>query len=117
MAIETEQSLNKAKGHIEELSKELVFVNNNRKDLETAIHGLQEQNQMLNRELQTLRVQFGGGPAPSVGNSLSKMRAQSSREQPPPLYPREMPPQSSRSIPQIYRQSSVNEQPEYQAIN
>ena len=82
VAIETEQTLNKAKTQIEELSQELLFVNSNRRDLEGAVHGLQEQNMMLTRELQTLRLQFNGGlPPQSVGNSLSKMRSLSNREQ------------------------------------
>ena len=51
VAIETEQTLSKAKAQIEELNKELLYVNNNRRDLENAVHGLQEQNSMLTREL------------------------------------------------------------------
>ena len=42
VAIETEKTLYAAKEKIIELEKELGFVNNNRKDLETAVRGLQE---------------------------------------------------------------------------
>lgn len=40
VAIETEKTLYAAKEKIIELEKELGFVNNNRKDLETAVRGL-----------------------------------------------------------------------------
>jgi hypothetical protein len=32
---------------VKEQQKEILFVNKNRKDLEIAVHGLQEQNGML----------------------------------------------------------------------
>ena len=44
VALETEQSLNEAKDRIKELEKELRFVNSNRRDLELALGGVQEQN-------------------------------------------------------------------------
>lgn len=40
MALETEKTLFTAKEKILELEKEIGFVNNNRKDLETAVRGL-----------------------------------------------------------------------------
>ena len=51
VALETEQAYLQVKEHLTDLQKELLFVNNNRKDLQTALHGLQQQNQMLDREL------------------------------------------------------------------
>lgn len=42
VALETEKTLFTAKEKILELEKEIGFVNNNRKDLETAVRGLQE---------------------------------------------------------------------------
>ena len=37
VALETEKSLNEAKEKIKELEKEIIFVNNNRRDLENAV--------------------------------------------------------------------------------
>jgi len=39
VALETEQALVKAKDEMDGLKKQLVFATNNRRDLETALHG------------------------------------------------------------------------------
>ena len=56
VAIETEKALGESREQLKDMKKELLFVNNNRKDLETAVMGLQEYNAMLQRELTTLRA-------------------------------------------------------------
>ena len=44
VALETEKTLMDAKETIAEQKKEILFINTNRKDLEMAVHGLQEHN-------------------------------------------------------------------------
>ena len=55
VALETEKTLIDAKENIKELQKEILFINSNRKDLELAVHGLQEQNGMLQRDITSIR--------------------------------------------------------------
>jgi chromosome segregation ATPase len=55
VALETEKTLMDAKQTIKSLQKEILFINSNRKDLELAVHGLQEHNGMLTREINSIR--------------------------------------------------------------
>ena len=55
VALETEKTLMDAKETIKEQQKEILFVNSNRKDLELAVHGLQEHNGLLQREINSIR--------------------------------------------------------------
>jgi len=84
VALETEKALTESKDKVRELEKEVIFINRNRKDLELVVHGVQEHNTMLERELTTLRAQLQGGtfsgisphiPAPTIGSTLAKMRS------------------------------------------
>ena len=61
VALETEKALTESKEKVRELEKEVIFINRNRKDLELVVHGVQEHNAMLERELSTLRSQLQGG--------------------------------------------------------
>lgn len=70
VALETEQALIKAKEDINGLKKELVFANNNRRDLETALLGQKEQTEMLSRELMTLRDQLAPRGPPTISEAF-----------------------------------------------
>lgn len=58
VALETEKSLTQAKYELAQMRKELIFSNNNRKDLEIALASVQEEKKMIERELLSLRAQL-----------------------------------------------------------
>ena len=70
VALDTERALVESKAKVKDLEKEVLFTNRNRKDLELALHGVQEHNSMLERELGTLRSQLQGGTFSGVPSSL-----------------------------------------------
>jgi len=56
VALETEKSLTEIKYELATAKKELIFSNNNRKDLEVALNAVQEEKKMIERELLSLRA-------------------------------------------------------------
>ena len=58
VALETERSLTEAKYEISQLRKEVAFLNTNRADLEVALGSINEEKQMLERELLSIRSQM-----------------------------------------------------------
>jgi sugar/nucleoside kinase (ribokinase family) len=58
VALDTEKSLLEAKYEIQQLRKEVQFVNTNRNDLELALGSLNEEKRMLERELLSIRSQL-----------------------------------------------------------
>jgi len=102
VALDTERALAESKAKAKELEKEVLFTNRNRKDLELALHGVQEHNSMLERELSTLRSQLHGGtfsgvpsslPTPTIGSTLGQLRSGSATGE------RELGPQESAGRP------------------
>ena len=58
MALETEAHLSQVRKELQEARKELIFVTNNRNDLEVALKASQQEREMTQRELLTLRHQL-----------------------------------------------------------
>ena len=58
VALETEANLSQARKEMQEVRKELIFVQNNRNDLEIALKASQSERELIQRELLTLRHQL-----------------------------------------------------------
>ena len=55
VSLETEQNLSKTRHELERLQRELIFITNNRNDIEVALKASQVEREMLERELLCLR--------------------------------------------------------------